>query len=131
MKQILSVFLFLSLFVLQPAMAQRFVHLGIPFTKYDLDHLNANITQEPWLSAYNDFKNAAHSQPAYGREGAAATVTRGPNLNNVAWIEDVKAVLNLAFMWICTGDSAYARKPTNILDGWTVTDTFWGGNESM
>ena len=122
---------FLLLFFSLTAKAQRFQHPGIPFTKYDLDQLKANITQEPWLSAYNNFRNAAHSQLSYGMKGPHATVTRAPNLNNVAWIEDMKAVLNLSFMWIFTGDSAYARKATNMIDAWAVTNTVWGGNESM
>ena len=38
---------------------QTLVHPGIPFTLADLNQLKANITQEPWLSAYNTFKNVS------------------------------------------------------------------------
>jgi autotransporter-associated beta strand protein len=131
MKLLLPLFLFAFFSFGIKGMAQRFQHPGIPFTKYDLEQLKANITQEPWLSAYNNFKNAAHSQLSYGMKGPHATVTRAPNLNNIAWIEDMKAVLNLSLMWVFTGDSAYARKATNMLDAWAVTNTVWGGNESM
>ncbi|HEX6432042.1 MAG TPA: alginate lyase family protein, partial [Niastella sp.] len=125
------VFILLSLLLFNGLQAQRFPHPGIPFTQYDLDQLKQNITQEPWLSAYNAFKNDNHSKLSYGMKGPFATVTRAPNLNNVAWIEDMVAVHNLAFMWVFTGDSAYARKATNMMDAWAVTNTTWGGGESM
>jgi autotransporter-associated beta strand protein len=131
MKKNLLIAIVLSLFACTAAMAQRFVHPGIPFTKYDLNQLKQNITKEPWLSAYNAFANDAHSRLSYSPGGPAATVTRAPNLNNIQWINDMIAIRNLAFMWIFTGDSAYARKATNLLDAWAVTNTTWGGNESM
>ncbi|WP_158085257.1 LamG-like jellyroll fold domain-containing protein [Niastella vici] len=112
------------------AMAQHFVHPGIPFTRYDLNQLKANITKEPWLSAYNAFKGDYRSQLSY-TGSPQATVTRAPNLNNTIWINDMVAVHHLAFMWIFTGDSAYARRATDLLDAWAVTNTVWGGNESM
>ncbi|HEY1201618.1 MAG TPA: LamG-like jellyroll fold domain-containing protein, partial [Niastella sp.] len=111
--------------------AQRFTHPGIPFTTYDLNQLKANITKEPWLSAYNTFAADDHSKLSYFTPGPSATVTRAPNLNNTRWISDMIAIRNLAFMWIFTGDSAYARKGTDLLDAWAVTNTVWGGNESM
>jgi len=111
--------------------AQTFVHPGIPFTQTDLNQLKANITQEPWLSAYNAFKNDSRSKLSYGMQGPFATVTRAPNLNNTQWKSDMQAIHNLAFMYVFTGDSAYARKATNMLDAWAVTNTVWGGNESM
>ncbi|WP_276500175.1 LamG-like jellyroll fold domain-containing protein [Terrimonas pollutisoli] len=110
--------------------AQRFQHPGIPFTKYDLEQLKANITKEPWLSAYNSFKEDYRSKLTY-TANPKATVTRAPNLNNTVWINDMIAVHHLAFMWVFTGDSAYARKGTDIIDAWAVTNTVWGGNESM
>lgn len=120
----------ITFFISIQAMAQRFVHPGIPFTRYDLDQLKANITKEPWLSAYNVFKNDYRSRLSY-TGNPQATVTRAPNLNNTVWINDMIAVHHLAFMWIFTGDSAYARKATDLLDAWAVTNTVWGGNESM
>jgi autotransporter-associated beta strand protein len=111
--------------------AQRFVHPGVPFTKYDLDLLKQNITREPWLTAYNAFKNDYHSQLSYAMQGPAATVSRAPNLNNSQWQQDMIAIHHLSFMWIFTGDSAYARKATNMLDAWAVINTVWGGGESM
>lgn len=111
--------------------SQRFVHPGVPFTTDDLNQLKQHITQEPWLSAYNDFKNSTYSSLSYGARGPFVTVSRAPDLNNNAWKNDMVAVHNLAMMWIFTGDSAYARKATNLLDAWAVTNTTWEGSESM
>ncbi|SEO74427.1 autotransporter-associated beta strand repeat-containing protein [Mucilaginibacter gossypiicola] len=121
----------LSIFVTMGVRAQTFVHPGLAFNQADLNQLKANISREPWLSGYNAFKNDSHSQLSYGQKGPFATVTRAPNLNNSAWIDDMQAVHNLAWMWWFTGDSTYARKATNLLDAWAVTNTTWGGGESM
>jgi autotransporter-associated beta strand protein len=122
-----------SLFILTiwAAKAQTFVHPGIPFTRGDLDLLKTNITKEPWLSAYNAFASDSHSQLSYSAQGPDATVTRAPNLNNTHWQQDMIAVHHLAFMWWFTGNIAYAQKATTILDAWAVTNTTWGGTESM
>jgi gliding motility-associated-like protein len=113
------------------AHAQTFVHPGVPFTRADLDQLKGNITKEPWLTGYNSLKSDSHSQLSYSMRGPFATVTRAPNLNNPAWLDDMIAIHNLAFMYVFTGDSAYARKATNMLDTWAVTNTSWGGGENM
>jgi autotransporter-associated beta strand protein len=113
------------------ASAQQFVHPGIPFTRSDLDLLKQNITREPWLSAYNSFKADARSQLSYGMQGPFTTVSRAPDINRNQWINDMTAVHNLAFMWIFTGDTAYAKKATDILNAWAVTQTSWTGDESF
>ena len=131
-KGLSALFLILFSFIISQALqAQTFVHPGIPFTSSDLDQLKENITKEPWLSAYNAFKNDSRSKLSYGMQGPHATVTRAPNLNNTQWKSDMQAIHNLTFMYVFTGDSAYARKATNMLDAWAVTNTVWGGNESM
>lgn len=123
--------LLIALALSKTADAQKFVHPGIPFTTYDLQQLKANITKDPWLTAYKSFAADYHSQLSYVPQGPYATVSRAPNLNNGAWAADMVAVHHLAFMWWFTGDTAYAKKATNLLDAWAVTNTTWGGNESM
>lgn len=127
-KTLLLLWLILSI---GTANAQQFVHPGIPFTRSDLDLLKQNITQEPWLSAYNSFKSDARSQLSYGMQGPFAIVSRAPDINRNQWINDMTAVHNLAFMWIFTGDTAYAKKATDILNAWAVTQTSWTGDESF
>lgn len=107
------------------------MHPGIPFTKSNLDQLKANITKEPWASAYNSFKNNGRSKLDYGMKGPFVEVGRSPDINRTEWQSDMIAIHNLAFMWIFTGDEAYARKATDMLDAWAVTNTVWSGMESM
>jgi autotransporter-associated beta strand protein len=128
MKTLLLLWLILSI---RTVNAQQFVHPGIPFTMSDLDQLKQNITREPWLSAYNSFKSDAKSQLSYGMQGPFTTVSRAPDINRNQWINDMTAVHNLAFMWIFTGDTAYAKKATDILNAWAVTQTTWTGDESF
>ncbi|SHN43918.1 cellulose binding domain-containing protein [Chitinophaga sp. CF418] len=128
MKTLLLLWLIVSI---RTANAQQFVHPGIPFTRSDLDQLKQNITREPWLSAYNSFKSDAKSQLSYGMQGPFTTVSRAPDINRNQWINDMTAVHNLAFMWIFTGDTAYAKKATDILNAWAVTQTTWTGDESF
>lgn len=126
------VFSLLALMFTQHTAAQKtFVHPGIPFTQYDLDQLKINITQEPWLTGYNALKADSRSKLSYSMQGPFATVTRAPDLNNNAWKSDMIAVHNLTFMYVFTGDAAYAAKATQILDAWAVTNTTWGGGENM
>lgn len=112
-------------------MAQRFVHPSIPFTKYDLAQLKANITQEPWKTAYGKLAGDARSQLSYNMQGPDVEVGRAPNLFNSQWISDMTAIHNLTWMYVFTGDSAYARKATNMLDSWAVVNTIWSGGEAM
>ena len=123
--------LLLTIFLTSAAIGQRFVHPSIPFTKYDLDQLKANITRDPWLTGYNALAGDARSKLSYNMQGPFTEVGRAPNLNNAQWISDMEAIHNLTFMWVFTGDSAYARKATNMLDAWAVTNTVWSGNEAM
>ncbi len=117
---------------IQTISAQKtFVHPGIPFTQSDLDQLKVNITKEPWLSGYNALKDDYRSQLSFTMRGPFATVTRSPDLNNSPWKIDMVAIHNLTFMYVFTGDTAYAAKATQILDAWAVTNTTWGGGENM
>jgi hypothetical protein len=109
-KQITYLLVMLVMLLLSSAMtdkvnAQTFASPGVPFSRADLAQLKANINTEPWLTGYNSLKGDSHSQLSYGMRGPFATVTRAPNLNNPAWLEDMIAIHNLAFMYVFTGDS--------------------------
>lgn len=124
--------LYLTLGIIPSASAQKkFVHPGIPFTQADLNQLKANITKEPWLSGYNALKNDPKSKLSYNPQGPFPTVSRAPNLNNIQWKSDMQAIHNLTFMYVFTGDPAYAKKATDLLNAWAVTNTSWQGNENM
>jgi autotransporter-associated beta strand protein len=123
--------LLILLFTQQISAQKTFVHPGIPFTQSDLDQLKVNITKEPWLTGYNSLKNDNKSKLTYTMSGPFVNVTRSPDLNNGAWKNDMVAIHNLTFMYVFTGDAAYAAKATQILDAWAVTNTTWGGGENM
>ncbi len=110
---------------------KTFVHPGIPFTRNDLDLLKTNITREPWKTGYQALAADYRSSLDYGMKGPFASVSRSPNLNNTAWINDMIAIHNLTFMWVFTGNDAYAAKATQMLDSWAVTNTVWGGSENL
>jgi autotransporter-associated beta strand protein len=111
--------------------AQTFVHPGVPFTTDDLNHLKSNLTKEPWASAYAAFTNDYRSKLTYGMQGPYVTVGRAPDVNRNPWMNDMVAIHNLAFMWIFTGDQAYAQKATGMLDAWAITNTRWTGDETF
>jgi autotransporter-associated beta strand protein len=111
--------------------AQTFTHPGVPFTTDDLNHLKSNLTKEPWASAYAAFTNDYRSKLTYGMQGPYVTVGRAPDVNRNPWMNDMVAIHNLAFMWIFTGDQAYAQKATSILDAWSITNTRWTGDETF
>lgn len=111
--------------------AQNFVHPGVPFTTDDLNQLKSNLTKEPWASAYAAFANDNRSKLTYGMQGPYVTVGRAPDVNRNPWMNDMVSIHNLAFMWIFTGDQAYAQKATGILDAWAVTNTRWTGDETF
>ncbi|WP_207531769.1 cellulose binding domain-containing protein [Desertivirga arenae] len=129
----LAVFLLCHLTFLSHVSAQdiQFASPGVPFTRDDIAQLKSNIYREPWLTGYTALRNDARSRLDYFPRGPFATVTRAPNLNNDAWKSDMLAIHNLTFMYVFSGDSAYARKATNLLDSWARVNTSWGGNESM
>lgn len=131
-KTIATCCIFLFLLGCFPTLkAQTFVHPGIPFTTADLNQLKANLTTEPWASAYAAFVADAHSKLSYGMQGPFITVGRAQDVNLTQWESDMTAVRNLAFMWIFTGDTAYAQKATAILNAWAITNTQWTGDETF
>lgn len=111
--------------------AQTFVHPGLPFTTADLQQLKANLTTEPWASNYASFAADYRSNLSYTMQGPFITVGRAQDVNLTQWQNDMTAIRNLAFMWIFTGDTAYAKKATGILDAWATTNTQWTGDETF
>jgi len=133
MKLRFSGILLLLVFMLgfsHTAYSKTFIHPGIPFTKSDLDLLKANILKEPWKSAYAALANDSRSQLTYTMRGPCVEVGRSPDINRNQWMTDMVAIHNLAFMWYFTGNTAYAKKATDMLDAWATTNTIWSGIEN-
>jgi autotransporter-associated beta strand protein len=111
--------------------AQSFTRPGIPFSAADINQLKANIGTEPWASAFASFSSASHSSLGYGPQGPHAIVGRAPNVNLNQFNNDMRAIHNLTWMWVFTGNNAYAQKATDLLDAWAVTNTQWSGDETF
>ena len=113
-----------------PATSLRtFTHPGIPLTLADLNQLKANLTVEPWKSAYSALVADSHSQTTYAMQGPFEMVSRTPNVNLGQYGNDMQAVFNLARMWFFTSKSAYAQKAHDILIAWATVHKTWGGAE--
>jgi hypothetical protein len=109
----------------------RFVHPGVILTREDLETLKANITREPWKSAYEGLTTDGHSSLDYKMAGPFKEIKRAPNENLWPWRNDMVAIWNLSRMWYFTGNDAYAKKAHDILLAWAKTHTSFGGRESM
>jgi Alginate lyase len=108
---------------------QVFTHPGLPLTLEDLNALKANLTIEPWKSAYAALTSDSHSQLSYAMQGPFADVSRTPDVNLGQYRNDMQAVFNLARMWFFTGNSAYGKKGRDIMIAWAKTHTSWSGAE--
>ena len=107
-----------------PSAAPReFVHPGIGFTADDLDVIRANLTVEPWRSAYQELLDHPQSSLDYQMQGPFAAVGRAQDEANSEFTNDMRAVHNLARIWYFTRDEAYAIKARDILMSWANTHT--------
>jgi regulation of enolase protein 1 (concanavalin A-like superfamily) len=110
----------------------KFVHPGIPLTKFDLDTVKANLDKEPWKTGYAALVADSRSSLDYKMQGPFEHVSRAPHLNRNEWMNDMQAVFNLSRMWYFTGNEAYAQKAHDILLAWATTQkTFSGGEGNL
>ena len=113
--------------------ALAYTHPGAPLTLSDLQEVKANVdaNREPWKSGYLALTGSGQSSLTYTMQGPFATVSRVPDLNRSAWLNDMSAVWNLSRMWYFTGDTAYAQKAHDILLAWANTQTAFSGGEAV
>ncbi len=81
-----------------------------------------------FVSSEENQKNTSvhHSQLTYHDAGSF----QSPHINRNQWMNDMKAIYNLARMWYLTGNPAYAQKSHDILLAWANTQTSLAGTES-
>jgi len=109
----------------------RFTSPGVILSREDLEILKANIQREPWKSGFAVLAADGHSKLSYKMAGPFQEIKRAPNVNLWPWRNDMIAVWNLSRMWYFTGENAYAQKAHDILLAWAMTQTSFGGRESM
>lgn len=110
--------------------AQTFVQPGLPFTREDLDELKNNLTREPWKTGFQALAADWRSNINYSADTPCEIVGRAPDVNRNAWINDMVAIHNQAFMWIFTDDPTYAENGIRILNKWATMHRTFSGDES-
>ncbi|WP_147303015.1 galactose-binding domain-containing protein [Marinoscillum furvescens] len=105
----------------------EFSHPGITFSTQDLERMKNSINIEPWKTAYGLLQEDFRSSPDYQMQGPAERVDRNGQ-NHGAFENDGHAVLYQSILYYVTGNTQYAENALAMIDAWTTTMTFLGGN---
>ena len=109
-----------------------FVHPGLLHTQTDLDRMALKVSQNasPWLEGWNKLTANAHANLAW-TPNPQAVISRGADNtypdNSATFFNDVAAAYACALRWKVSGDTAYADKAIQIMNGWSATLTTIGG----
>lgn len=98
----------------------QFEHPGIWHTHDDLERIRVGVAneQDPWITAYGQFKDDEYSLANYTMQGPKAVISRGLVSNYSTFSADVRAAWQNALMWYITRDQAHWDRATTILDAW-------------
>ncbi|KAK6201772.1 hypothetical protein LQW54_009351 [Pestalotiopsis sp. IQ-011] len=98
----------------------QFEHPGIWHTHDDLERIRVGVAneQDPWITAYGQFKDDEYSLANYTMQGPRAVLSRGLVSNYSTFSADVRAAWQNALMWYITRDQAHWDRATTILDAW-------------
>ncbi|HLL66118.1 MAG TPA: RICIN domain-containing protein [Micromonosporaceae bacterium] len=112
-----------------PSAPGAFVHPGIGYNRADLDWLKANLSVEPFKTAYDGLTRDTRSSLSYVMKGPFPDVGRSPDIHLGEYRNDMDAVFNLALMWYFTGNAEYGAKATGIIRAWATTQKEFTGSE--
>lgn len=89
-------------------------------THADLERIRTNVNagNEPWKSAFEQFKTDQYSLANYTMRGPNAVISRGSVSNYTSFSADVRAAWQNALMWYITSEQAHGNLSTKILDAW-------------
>jgi hypothetical protein len=122
-----------ALSVPQPAQAAVFKHPGVLVSRAQLDFVRANLSNEPWKSAWNALQSHRLAQLSYTAH-PRAEVNCGPSSNPDNGCsderEDAMAAYTHALQWYLTKDSRYAKKAIQIMDAWSAMITKHTGDNA-
>ncbi len=119
----------LSLFVclvFPQATKGEFLHPGVSHSQVDLDFIKSQIEsgEQPWSKAWEAVKDSRHASLDW-QPTPFAQVERGaynnPDIGSSEFSDDARAAYIHALCWTLTGNTAHARKSSEILDAWTST----------
>ncbi|SFV01669.1 LamG-like jellyroll fold domain-containing protein [Pseudoduganella namucuonensis] len=108
-----------------------FVHPGLLHTAADFTRMAAKYTTSPWSGSWNLLTSNWHAQTTYN-PSPQAVVYRGDDgvhaQNYSKMYNDVAAAYDCALRWKISGDTAYADKAVQIMNGWSAVLTAIGGD---
>ncbi|MEO7577503.1 MAG: LamG-like jellyroll fold domain-containing protein, partial [Massilia sp.] len=111
--------------------ATAFVHPGLLHTQADFTRMALKFNTEPWKSSWNLLIANSHAQLGY-TPSPQAVVYRGDDgvhaENYTKLFNDVAAAYACALRWKVGGDTAYADKAVQIMNGWSAVLTGIGGS---
>ncbi|KQV90280.1 hypothetical protein ASD15_23475 [Massilia sp. Root351] len=122
----------------QPAQAPRllgatatgFAHPGLLHTQADFNRMMQKYNTQPWKGSWDKLTANPHAQLSYVAS-PQAVVYRGDDgvhpQNYSKLFNDVAAAYACALRWKISGDSAYADKAVQIMNGWSATLTAISG----
>ncbi len=104
-----------------------FRHPGLLLTLEDLERMRSQVAlgAEPYLSGWNRLRGESRASADY-QATPFAIVTRnsdGTGEGNTELRDDAARALFTAVAWFVSGDEAYARTATGILNAWSSTLT--------
>ena len=102
-------------------------HGGAYYSQADIDRAKANLTNEPWVSAWNKLIVNSHAQTSYSAHPTVKLIRGGkspeePDPDNYSnAMNDAAAAFQLGIRWKISGDNSYAQAAVNILNAWAST----------
>lgn len=101
-----------------------FVHPGILHTAADFDRMKVKYQSAPWSDGWNALINNPLVKLTYN-SGPLSVIYRGSDVpqNFGRLINECIAMYGMALRWKLTGDTAWAGKAVQMLNGWTSTMT--------
>lgn len=112
-------------------------HGGAYYSQADIDRAKANLTNEPWVSAWNKLIVNSHAQTSYTAHPTVKLIRGGkspeePDPDNYSnAMNDAAAAFQLGIRWKISGDNSYAQAAVNILNAWASTCTRVSGDPNV
>ncbi|NUR83927.1 MAG: hypothetical protein HOY71_07555, partial [Nonomuraea sp.] len=109
-----------------PARAAVFKHPGVLVSRAQLDHVRANLANEPWKSAWGRLQRDALASLSYTpkpRSVVECGPVSNPDYGCTDERNDAMAAYTHALQWYLTKDARYAAKAIQIMDAWSAVIT--------
>jgi hypothetical protein len=116
-----------------PVEPKSFVHPGLLHTEQDFERMRTNVAEgrQPWMQGWQTLISNPHAALNWTPHAQTA-LYRGKNPdhaeNYAALFNDAAAAYALALRWKISGDTRYADKSIDILNGWSAKLVMIGGS---